>query len=215
MQLGQLNHPTIQIYRIPIEMEVHMEGNRKRFSKGWLTGLVLGTVAAGGVTVYAAVTLPHTFQNGQTADADQVNANFQALAGCPSEMIKVASFCVDTTAQVVTDTGGCSATGQGCSNIAVGSGPAVPYTWGQALAACTNAGKRLAKGSEIIAAFNTGALTVAANALLIVDAASARPNLGDLYAGTHLRLGTNGFALLGTNTPYTQAFDNWAFHCAR
>ena len=195
-----------------------MEGDRKRFSKGWFTGLVLGSVTAVGAVAYA-VTIPHTFRDGQTASATEVNANFEALRnaidGCTAEMARVGSTCVDTTAQVITDTAGCPTSGQGCSAVVTGTSAAVPYSWGQALAACTNAGKRLATSREIIAGFNAGALSIAPDALVIVDATAATP-LGQPYAATHLKLGANGFELLGTQqTPYTQQFDTWTFRCAR
>lgn len=190
-----------------------MEGDRKRFSKGWFTGLVLGTMAAGGAAVYA-VTIPNTFQDGQTASAAQVNQNFEALRDaingtgpCDAGMTRVGPACVDTDAKVVTSVpAGCQPTGQGCSGIATGAGPGVPYSWGQALAACASAGKRLAHASEIIAGYNAGALSVDNGAYLYVDAAAARE--AGAYAGTHLYNNAGTFELAGVNTPYTEQFPN-------
>jgi len=45
----------------------------------WLA-MMTATVLAIGPLVALAVTLPHTFSNGTVADADEVNANFSALA---------------------------------------------------------------------------------------------------------------------------------------
>ncbi|BAU48092.1 hypothetical protein SVA_1530 [Sulfurifustis variabilis] len=212
-----------------------MDGNRKRFSKGWFTGLVLGTAAAGGAAVYA-VTLPHTFQDGQTASAAQVNANFAALRDalngtgpCGSDadgMVRVGASCVDKDAKVVTAVpAGCEATGQGCAGIQVGAGPAVEFSWGQALAACTNAGKRLATAAEIIAGSNAGAITIADGSYSYVDASASRVDSGTgeplVYAGTFVQFGptatlpSGAFGLAGTNTPYTEQFDTVMFRCAR
>lgn len=54
--------------------------SKPTFSKGWLTGLVLGVTTALGVLAYAAVTIPHTFTSGTTISSTQVNENFQAIA---------------------------------------------------------------------------------------------------------------------------------------
>lgn len=206
-----------------------MEGNRKRFSKGWFTGLVLGTVVAGGAAVYA-VTLPHTFQDGQTASAEQVNANFQALSdaidGCTTDMVRIGASCVDTDAKFVTSVpAGCTATGQGCADIETGAAASGTFSWGQALAACTNAGKRLATAAEIIAGVNAGTITLAPGSYTYVEASASRVNAGDgaplPYAGTFLQIGPTGtlsdgtFGLAGTNTPYTEQFDTVSFRCAR
>jgi hypothetical protein len=52
--------------------------------------LGLGTLVAAPVWVFADnVTLPHTFVNGQVADADEVNANFAALNG-PANALQLA-----------------------------------------------------------------------------------------------------------------------------
>jgi hypothetical protein len=201
-----------------------MERDRKRFSRGWFTGLVLGTVAAGGAAVYA-VTIPHTFQDGQTARAQQVNENFEALRtaidACQDGMVRVGSTCIDSEAQVATSIPPeCQPGGQGCSGIVTGTGPGIPYSWGQAVAACTNAGKRLATGREVIAAFNAGLITLAENTFLYADASAARNDLP--YAGTYVVLRPGGiFQLGGTTTSYTEAFPNpnanvtVAFRCAR
>lgn len=203
----------------------------KRFSLGWYIGLALGVAAGTGAAVYA-VTLPNTFSDGQTASAAAVNANFQALAnainGCPTEMVRVGSSCVDTQAQYITSaTGGCATTGAGCaaSTITVASAPATPpfaYSWGQAVAACTNAGKRLATGREIIAASNAGSITVPDGSFQYVDASAARSGSDLAYAGTHVFLSGSTFGLGGTNTPYTEVFPKpgtneptVAFRCAR
>jgi len=194
-----------------------MDSNRKRFSFGWYTGVLLGVTFSGAV-VYA-VTLPYTFTDGTTASAAQVNANFAALStaidGCPTDMVRVGASCLDTAAQYVTAAaGGCAATGAGCtgSALTVGTAPASPpfaYSWGQAVAACTNAGKRLATGREIIAAANAGAVTVPDGSFQYVDASAARSGTTttDLaYAGTHIFLTGGTFGLGGTNTPYTEVF---------
>lgn len=206
-----------------------MKTTKKRFSLGWYIGLALGVAAGTGAAVYA-VTLPNTFSDGQTASAAAVNANFQALAdainGCPSDMARVGSSCIDTAESYVTaTTEGCAATGAGCASsaITVGTTPATPapfsYSWGQAVAACTNVGKRLASSREIIAAHNAGIITVAAGSYLYADATAARDGLP--YAGTFVLLNGNTFELGGTNTPYTEQFPNTnapntvAFRCAR
>lgn len=206
-----------------------MKTTKKRFSLGWYIGLALGVAAGTGAAVYA-VTIPNTFSDGQTASAAAVNANFQALAdainGCPSDMARVGASCIDTAASYVTTaTEGCAASGAGCtgSAITVGDAPATPtpfsYSWGQAVAACTNAGKRLASGREIIAAHNAGIITVPANSFLYADATAARD--GQPYAGTFVFLSGSTFELGGTNTPYTEQFPNSnannvvAFRCAR
>lgn len=206
-----------------------MDGNRKRFSFGWYTGVILG-IAASGAAVYA-VTLPHTFTDGTTASAAQVNANFQALKdaidGCATDMVRVGSTCVDKDAKLATTVPqDCQTTGKGCSAIvAQNQGPGttgVPFSWGQAVAACNNAGKRLASGREIIAAHNAGAFTVADGSYLYVDASAARDGLE--YAGTFVFLRSDGsgvFELGGTQTPYTQVWPQptipnvVAFRCAR
>lgn len=210
-----------------------MDSNRKRFSFGWYTGVLLGVTFSGAV-VYA-VTLPHTFTDGTTASAAQVNANFTALSnaidGCPGDMVRVGASCIDSAAQYITNVGtGCAATGAGCaaSALTVGTAPASPaiaYSWGQAVAACTNVGKRLATGREIIAASNAGAITVPtwdgtgepsaapAGAFHYADASAARPDAP--YAGTHVVLQTDGFRLGGTNTPYTETFTFVPFRCAK
>lgn len=193
-----------------------MDSNRKRFSFGWYTGALLGVTFSGAV-VYA-VTLPHTFTDGTTISASQVNANFAALStaidGCPTEMVRVGASCIDTAANYVTAaTSGCGVSGAGCtgSALTVGTAPASPtpfaYSWGQAVAACTNAGKRLASGAEIIAASNAGSITVPNGSFLYVDASAARSAGSDLaYAGTHVFLTSSTFGLGGTNTPYTEVF---------
>lgn len=206
-----------------------MDSNRKRFSLGWYTGVILG-IAASGAAVYA-VTLPHNFTDGSTASAAQVNANFQALKdaidGCTTDMVRVGSTCVDKDAQVATTVPpGCQPTGKGCNAIVVQSQATagntnLPFSWGQAVAACTNAGKRLASGREIIAAYNAGAVTIADGSYLFVDASAARD--AQEYAGTFAFLrndGTGVFELGGTQTPYTQTWPNTipnvvAFRCAR
>lgn len=210
-----------------------MEGSRKRFSKGWFTGLVLGTVAAGGAAVYA-VTLPHEFQDGQVASAAQVNANFAALRDaingtgtCDQGMSRVGPSCVDTNASFATPAADCNRTGQGCTtaNLTVGGTLTTPFSWAQALAACTNAGKRLARASEIIAGHNAGVFSIpafpAVGSTLYVDAAAAREG-GQPYAGTHLSLSGGQFELLGTSTAYDEPFPDpnvpnseVAFRCAR
>ena len=54
---------------------------KKPFSKGWLTGLVLGVASSVALLVYATTfSLPHTFSPGDTIRATEVNENFQALA---------------------------------------------------------------------------------------------------------------------------------------
>lgn len=116
-----------------------MDGNRKRFSFGWYTGVILG-IAASGATVYA-VTLPHSFTDGTTASAAQVNANFEALrdaingtgacgtANTADEMVRVGAFCIDKNPAALYDGGaatsngvtsiptGCNANGSGCTGI--------------------------------------------------------------------------------------------------
>lgn len=206
-----------------------MDGNRKRFSFGWYTGVLLGVTFSGAV-VYA-VTLPHTFTDGSTASASQVNANFAALSaaidGCATDMVRVGASCVDTAAQYITSaTNACAATGAGCaaSTITVASAPVSPpfaYSWGQAVAACTNAGKRLATGRELIAAANAGSITVPDQTFQYVDASAARSGTDLSYAGTHLFLNGTTYQLGGTNTAYTEVFPNAnastvvAFRCAR
>lgn len=211
-----------------------MNTSKKRFSLGWHIGLALGVVAGTGAAVYA-VTIPNTFTDGQAASAAAVNANFQALKdaidGCTTDMVRVGSSCIDTAAQYITAApgSGCAATGAGCaaSTLTVGTAPAtppVPYSWGQALAACTNAGKRLATGAEIIAASNASIIAVSDGTVQYVDASAPRPDPnGDLtYAGTHIFLTGSNFQLGGTNTPYTEVFPKAgttdptvAFRCAR
>lgn len=202
-----------------------MNTSKKRFSLGWHIGLALGVVAGTGAAVYA-VTIPNTFTDGQTASAAAVNANFQALKdaidGCTTDMVRVGSSCVDKDAKLITDATGCQPTGQGCATATTGpaTGTGVSFSWGQAVAACTAAGKRLASGREIIAAHHSGAITVANGAYQYVDASAARD--GFTYAGTFVLLRTDGtFELGGTNTPYTEQFPNTgapntvAFRCAR
>ncbi len=116
-----------------------MDGNRKRFSFGWYTGVVLG-IASSAATVYA-LTLPHTFTDGTTASATQVNANFDALrdaingtgacgtANASDEMVRIGSVCIDknpaalydsaaaTGGGVTTMPAGCNANGTGCEGI--------------------------------------------------------------------------------------------------
>lgn len=217
-----------------------MKGHKKRFSIGWMTGIAagLGTSAA---LVYA-VTIPNTFSDGQTASAAAVNANFQALKnaidGCSEDMVRVGASCVDkfpaalfsSTGEAVTDSNfpaDCQATGAGCTVVAQSrsdAGGAIQsgsnLSWGRAATACANAGKRLATASEIITASNTGAITVGTTSddYTFVDAAAARPNPSDPYAGTFVQLAGGTFQLLGVNTPYTEGFaapTNVSFRCAK
>lgn len=213
-----------------------MDSNRKRFSFGWYTGALLGVTFSGAV-VYA-VTLPHTFTDGTTISASQVNANFTALStaidGCPTDMVRVGASCIDTAAKYVTAAAsGCGVSGAGCtgSTLTVGTTPASPafaYSWGQAVAACTSAGKRLASGAEIIAAANAQSIQVPdstsaspTGSFQYVDASAARSGSDLSYAGTHLFLTSSTFGLGGTNTPYTEVFPKnsseptVAFRCAK
>lgn len=216
-----------------------MNTSKKRFSLGWHIGLVLGVVAGTGATVYA-VTIPNTFTDGQTASAAAVNANFQALKdaidGCTTDMVRVGSSCVDSAAQYVTaTTAGCEDTGRGCTadKMTLGATAPTPVTggvssWGHAVAACTNAGKRLATAREVIAALNAGAITTMPGNTF-VEASAARFEVDGvtpgLYAGTFLIFngGTdNTFRLAGTNSPYNEKFPDLgkgtsavAFRCAR
>lgn len=118
-----------------------MESNPKnRFSKGWFTGLVLGATAAGAAAVYA-VTVPNVFQDGTTASAAAVNANFAALqdaingtgpcvtANASDEIVRVGSVCMDKNPASLFDGTGatanalasipaaCALDGSGCDGI--------------------------------------------------------------------------------------------------
>ncbi len=202
-----------------------MNGSNKRFSTGWIIGIALG-LGTGAVLVQAAVTL-ETFTAGTPASAASVNANFQALKdaidGCPTDMLRVGSTCVDKEAQTATAAAACKPTGEGCTatTLTVSAGaPSTALSWGQAVAACTNAGKRLATSREILTASHSGAITVADGTFLYVDAAAARaPAPGSTVlpevAGTHLLKETGLFKLLGTNTAYTETFTTVGFRCAR
>ena len=54
---------------------------KKRFSMLEASGMIAVAVLCVAALAYA-VTVPHTFVNGTVADADQVNANFNALVTC-------------------------------------------------------------------------------------------------------------------------------------
>lgn len=204
-----------------------MNGHNKRFSIGWTLGIALG-VASGAALVHA-VTLPHTFTAGDTISASQMNENFEtlnnAIDGCPDGMARVGNGCIDTNAQLVTSIPpGCQPTGNGCTDIVAenaDTAAGVPYSWGQAVAVCTNAGKRLATPTELLAGANTGAITVPENSFTFANAAVARGSSVAL-AGAHVFVATGGqFRLGGTNTDYTEQFPNSnanvtvALRCAR
>lgn len=135
-----------------------MDGNRKRFSLGWYTGVVLG-IAASGATVYA-VTLPHNFTDGTTASAAQVNENFQALrdalngtgscaaANASDEMVRVGAFCIDKNPAALYD--GAAATANGVTSIPAGcttNGSGCTGIYAQSRA--THASGALAKGTDV------------------------------------------------------------------
>jgi hypothetical protein len=116
-----------------------MNGHKKRFSLGWMVGVAVG-LGSSAALVYA-VTVPHSFSNGDTASAAQVNANFEALAAAINgsgactgnhpgdEMVRVGSSCVDkhraalfegtaaNAAAVTAMPAGCNANGSGCSGV--------------------------------------------------------------------------------------------------
>ncbi len=79
---------------------------RKRFSKGWFTGLVLGLISSAALVVYAAaITSPlNQFSSGTTISSSQVNQNFDGIVkatyACPGNdatdmMVRVGPLCVD------------------------------------------------------------------------------------------------------------------------
>ncbi len=153
--------------------------SKKRLSKGWFTGLVLGVVSSAALVYATVVPVPNKFvpQTGQPISATQMDANFTAIAECPGDMSPVGTFCIDTHEASVWNvaTGGtvgvdeltsaaCNANGNDCLNIfaqsRAGVFPAVNFTWFQAQQACANVGKRLPTNEEWQMA---AAGTVAAN----------------------------------------------------
>lgn len=150
--------------------------NKKRLSKGWLTGLVLGLVSSAVVVYATVVPIPNTFVGGQRISAAEMNENFDAIASCPGDMWPVGTFCIDEFEASVWNvaTGGtvgvnertsaaCNANGNNCSatdsagtpspfaifaQSRKGVLPAVNFTWFQAQQACANVGKRLPTNAE-------------------------------------------------------------------
>lgn len=209
-----------------------MEGDRKRFSKGWFTGLVLGTMAAGGAAVYA-VTLPHTFQDGQTASAAQVNANFAALrdalngvgpcaaANESDEMVRVGSVCIDKNPASLFDGPGaganalasipatCATDGTGCDGIYAQS-RATPgalkdgtqVSWARAARACANSGKRLPTAGEWATAKSMGIISLPADAGEWVDGAGGGTGDSSPLPASHIRVSAAGKLNYFSNPAY-------------
>ena len=160
--------------------------SKKRFSKGWFTGVILG-IASSAALVYAAVTVPITvFTSGTTISSDDMNANFNAFGtssfscagnGPTDIMVRVGATCVDQfMARADFATLGCSADGMtNCDTVmAVSTNTgtaAVNMSWAQAQRACENANKRLLTPGEWLAAFTTGVLSeTATDQMEFVDA---------------------------------------------
>ena len=53
--------------------------SKKRFSKGWFTGVVLGVASSAAVVYATVVTIPNTFAPDTTISSADVNANFTAV----------------------------------------------------------------------------------------------------------------------------------------
>lgn len=95
------------------------------------------------------------------ASHTHVEADITDLGNCPSDMVKVGSFCIDkyeasitqdlagTTPALSTD---CNVNGNDCSALyaqsASGVTPSIDFTWFQAQQACVNVGKRLPTNAE-------------------------------------------------------------------
>ena len=80
--------------------------SKKRLSKGWLTGLVLGLMSSAALLVFAAAITSdlNQFTSGTTISSSQVNQNFDGIVKatytCPGndptdEMVRVGPLCVD------------------------------------------------------------------------------------------------------------------------
>ena len=120
--------------------------SKKRLSKGWLTGLVLGLMSSAALLVFAAaITSPlNEFTSGTTISSSEVNENFDGIVKatytCPGNdatdiMVRVGPWCVDkyeasvwdtaaggaTQFGVVNDTYPCDDNGNDCSEGAVGT----------------------------------------------------------------------------------------------
>lgn len=98
----------------------HSSKNRnKRFTKGWLSGLILGIASSTAIVYAASVAIPHVFSSGSVISASQMNTNFETVESnitdleerlqaletgiepCSNlddpddQMVKVGSICVD------------------------------------------------------------------------------------------------------------------------
>ena len=170
---------------------------KKRFSVGWVAGIVLG-VACGAF----AGSVSDTFTTGDTLTATHMNniksavndnntrlgtaetdiGNLKSNAGACTVgagddvggMVRVGPNCVDKFIARA-DFTGCSADGTtGCGSATAtskGSGTvATNMSWAQAVRACANAGKRLLTPGEYMAAFISGSLQeTATDTLEFVD----------------------------------------------
>ena len=77
---------------------------QSRHRTRWLTHLTVTTLLVVPLAAVAAVTLPHSFTDGTVAEADQVNANFDALVTEVNSLTHVWGQ-VDATGAVVEGTG--------------------------------------------------------------------------------------------------------------
>ena len=77
---------------------------QSRHRTRWLTHLTVTTLLVVPLAAVAAVTLPHSFTDGTVAEADQVNANFDALATEVNSLTHVWGQ-VDATGAAVEGTG--------------------------------------------------------------------------------------------------------------
>jgi len=67
-------------------MRITIEIDGKRFRAFTVAAILLGAIGAPFLALAGNVTLPHTFVNGQVADANDVNANFSALADAVNDL---------------------------------------------------------------------------------------------------------------------------------
>ena len=194
--------------------------SKKRFSKGWFTGVILG-IASSAALVYAAVTVPITvFTTGTTIRSDDMNANFNAFGtssfscagnGPTDIMVRVGAVCVDQF-MARADFAGCSDDGtMGCDSVMAVStdtgAAAIDMSWAQAQRACVNANKRLLTPGEWLAAFTIGALSDNAtdlldfiDAFLVPDTLAAAPAQAG-YMGP--RTASGGTVQIVANIDYT------------
>lgn len=162
--------------------------SKKRFSFGWVLGVLLG-ITCGGAIVYAGA-ISDTYTTGDpltaakmTAVKTAVNDNDARITSNGARitsletgtgactinagddvagMVRVGPICVDkfrARATIGLCTGDGATDCAGVIAVSTATGlPAENFSWAQAVRACTNAGKRLLTPGEYMAAFFSGSL---------------------------------------------------------